>query len=281
MEQNPIDEIKKTLSDCIDEEVIKKLPDKWEKIGDVLIINLPSFLDKYKKNIGDAYSKVLNCKSVLNDLGGIKGELREPNVEVIFGPIDTITVHKENDISFKLDPQKIMFSSGNMSERIRMATISKPSETVVDLFAGIGYFTLPVAVYSKPKIIYAVEKNPVAYDFLKKNIALNKVADVVEPILGDNREVAPKGVADRVIMGYFGATIRFLPTAFRCLKDKSGIIHFQDKFPDEDVPNRTMEHINNEARKFGLIVDVLKHIKVKSFAPGIGHYVFDLEVSER
>ncbi len=281
MSKRPLEDIKQFLSDEMPDELICKLPYKWEKIGDVLIIRLPPFLDKYKRNIGKTYSKVLNCKSVLNDLGGIKGELREPNVEVIFGPIDTITVHKENDISFKLDPQKIMFSSGNMSERIRMATISKPSETVVDLFAGIGYFTLPVAVYSKPKIIYAVEKNPVAYDFLKKNIALNKVADVVEPILGDNREVAPKGVADRVIMGYFGATIRFLPTAFRCLKDKSGIIHFQDKFPDEDVPNRTMEHINNEARKFGLIVDVLKHIKVKSFAPGIGHYVFDLEVSER
>ena len=281
MERKPVNEIKKTLSNYIDKEFIKKVPDKWEKIGDVLIIHLPPFLDKYKKNIGEAYAKVLSCKSVLNDLGGIKGELREPNVEVIFGPNDTTTTHKENDIIYNLDPKKVMFSSGNMSERIRMSTVSKPGEVVVDLFAGIGYFTLPLAVYSKPKIVYAIEKNPVAYAFLKKNISLNNVTDIVEPVIGDNREVAPKEIADRVIMGYFGATIRFLPTAFRCLKDKSGTIHFQDKFPDEDVPNRTMEHINNEARKFGLLVDLKKHMKVKSFAPGISHYVFDLEVSER
>ncbi len=61
-----------------------------------------------------------------------------------------------------------MFSSGNMNERIRMSNISKPNEVVVDLFAGIGYFTLPIAVYSKPKKIYACEKNPISYDFFVK-----------------------------------------------------------------------------------------------------------------
>jgi tRNA wybutosine-synthesizing protein 2 len=110
---------------------------------------------------------------------------------------------------------------------------------------------------------------------------LNNVTDIVEAILGDNRIFAPKNIADRVIMGYFGATIRFLPTAFRCLKNNSGIIHLHDKIPDEDAKNLTMEHINNEARKCGLMINLLKTTKVKSFAPGIGHYVFDLEVSER
>ncbi len=81
-------------------------------------------------------------------------------------------------------------------------------------------------------------------------------------------------------MGYFGETISFLPTAFRCLRNNCGIIHFHDKFPDEDVPDTTMEHINNEARKFKLNVNLLRYIKVKSFAPGISHYVFDLEIGK-
>jgi len=281
MPQSPLDEIKEKLSDDIPDEFVKKLPDKWEKIGDTLVIVLPDFFDKYKQNIGKVYMDVLKCKAVLNEYGGISGELRTPNVEVIYGSKNTETIHSENGVRFKLDPQKVMFSSGNMKERIRMANISKPDEVVVDLFAGIGYFSLPIAVHSKPKLIYAVEKNPIAYDFLCKNISLNNVADIVEPIKGDNRDAAPENVADRVIMGYFGATIRFLPTAFRCLRNTSGMIHFQDKFPDDDVPTLPMQHINNEARRFGLIVDLVKHMKVKSFAPGISHYVFDLEVSER
>ena len=281
MKDTPLIQIQDKISKEIPKNLIEKLPEKWEKIGDVLIIVLPSLFDKYKKIIGEVYASVLNCKTVLNDIGGINGELREPRVEIIYGSHDTVTIHKENDIIFKLDPQKVMFSSGNMNERIRMANISKPDETVVDLFAGIGYFTLPLAVYSKPKRVYAIEKNPVSYDYLCENMVLNNVTNIVEPIKGDNRDVAPENVADRVIMGYFGATIRFLPTAFRCLRNNSGIIHFQDKFSDDGIPKRPMEHINNEARKFGLIVNLLKHKKVKSFAPGISHYVFDLEVSER
>jgi len=281
MREEALDKIKQNLSKEIPEELIKKIPNKWEKVGEVLTVVLPSELDSFKEIIGKQYAQILKCKTVLNDIGGISGELREPNVELIYGSENTETTHCENNVRFNLDPQKVMFSSGNMNERIRMANISKSDEVVVDLFAGIGYFTLPIAIHSKPKLVYAIEKNPVSYDFLCKNVVLNNVTNIVEPIKGDNREVAPKEVADRVIMGYFGATIRFLPIAFRCLRNKSGVIHFQDKFPEEDVPDRTMEHINNEARKFGLIVNLLKHIKVKSFAPGISHYVFDLEVSER
>jgi tRNA wybutosine-synthesizing protein 2 len=281
MASNPFDEIKNKLNSKIPASLIKYLPKKWEKNGEVLIIVLPDLLKKYEKNIGEVYANVLNCKSVLNDTGGISGEFRKPDNKVIFGSNDTITIHKENGVKFKLDPQKVMFSSGNISERIRMGSISKPDEVVVDLFAGIGYFTLPIAVHSKPKTIFACEKNLVSYNFLCENVSLNNVNSIVQPVFGDNRDVAPTDVANRVVMGYFGATIRFLPTAFRCLKNNSGIIHLHDKFPDDDTSNMTMEHINNEARKLGLIVNLLNHIKVKSFAPGVSHYVFDLEVSER
>ncbi|MCJ7572295.1 MAG: class I SAM-dependent methyltransferase family protein [Candidatus Thermoplasmatota archaeon] len=277
---NPFDEITNKLETKIPANLNTYLPNKWEKNGDILIIALPKLLKNHKKIIGEVYAHVLECKSVLNDIGGISGELREPNTEVIFGSNNTVTIHKENGVRFKLNPQKIMFSSGNMNERIRMANISKPGEVVVDLFAGIGYFTLPIAVHSKPKKIYACEKNPISYDFLCENVSLNNVNSIVEPLSGDNREVAPIDIADRVIMGYFGTTISFLPAAFRCLRNNYGIIHFHDKFPDEDVPNITMDHINNEARKFRLNVNLLRYIKVKSFAPGISHYVFDLEIGK-
>ena len=37
-----------------------------------------------------------------------------------------------------------MFSAGNISEKIRVAGFRCVGETVVDLYAGIGYFTLSV-----------------------------------------------------------------------------------------------------------------------------------------
>jgi tRNA wybutosine-synthesizing protein 2 len=281
MVEIPFMQIKNSLLKEIPSKLISKLPNKWEKIGDVLILVLPSALEEYKNIIGKSYGEVLNCKTVLNDIGGIKGEFRVPNVERIYGSKNTITIHKENKVKFKLDPQKVMFSSGNMDERIRMATISNKNETVVDLFAGIGYFTLPIAVFSKPKKIYSCEKNKFAYDFLRENIILNHVTAIVEPRAGDNRFVTPKNIAHRVIMGYIDETEKFLPVAYDCLKNHTGIIHYHNTFSYEIESEKSMKIIKKEAEKIGCKAELLVIIHVKSYAPGISHYVLDIKIGEK
>jgi tRNA wybutosine-synthesizing protein 2 len=280
MPELPIDKMKKILQTVLSKKELELLPEKWEKIGQVGIIKLDKKLIKYSGLIGKTYSDVLQCKSILNDTAGIIGEYRQPQVSLIFGDKNTETIHKENDIKYKIDPQKIMFSSGNMNERSRMANISNKKEIVVDLFAGIGYFSLPIAVYSRPKKIYALEKNPIAFDFLKQNISLNRVNDIVEPMLGDNREIAPKNIANRVIMGYFGNTIEFLETAINSLKDSVGIIHYHDKFSQKDIPDKAFDQVRKIALNLNRKAELLKINKVKSFAPGINHYVLDLAIDE-
>jgi len=272
------EEIKKILSKKIPSGLINYLPDKWEKIGDVGVIKLHEEIKEYHKIIGEVYAQVLNRKSMLWDNGGISGEYREPNVKLIYGSDDCVTIHKENGVKYKLDPEKIMFSSGNIDERRRMANISKKDEVVVDLFAGIGYFTLPIAVHSEPKRVYACEKNPVAFDYLSQNIVLNNVTSIVEPLKGDNRRVAPKNVADRAILGFFGETHNFLQTAIECLKNHSGIIHYHDTFPDNTVPDLGLKHAEKIAGEFDRKAELLKYKHVKSYAPGIGHYVFDIRI---
>ena len=281
MTETPFIQIKKSLLNEIPLNLINKIPEKWEKIGNILTMVLPSIFNEYKKIIGEKYAEVLNCKTVLRDIGGIKGEFRVPNVEVIYGSKNTETVHKENGVKYKLDPQKIMFSSGNMDERIRMANISNRNETVVDLFAGIGYFTLPLAIYSKPKEIIACEKNQIAFNYLNENIILNDVSSIVEPRKGDNREIAPKNFANRVIMGYIEETERFLSIAFDCLQEHSGIIHYHNTFPNHAVPNKPMKIVEEEANKKGCKAELLGYYNVKSYAPGISHYVFDLRIDEK
>ncbi|MDH7517108.1 MAG: class I SAM-dependent methyltransferase family protein [Candidatus Thermoplasmatota archaeon] len=278
MIETPFDQIKKLLQKEIPLKLIDKIPDKWEKIGDVVIIKLPKELRRYRKNIGKAYAEVLSCKTALEDVSGITGVYREPNVEIIYGKKETETIHKENNIRYKLDPQKIMFSSGNMDERIRMATISNKNETVVDLFAGIGYFTLPMAVYSKPKRIFACEINPVAYKYLCDNIVLNNVTSIVQPLFGDNKETAPRNVADRVVMGYIEDTHKFLQTAIDCLKNKTGFIHYHEVCPDELFPDRPLKHINKLSEENGRKAEFVKHRYIKSYAPGVGHYVLDIKI---
>ena len=281
MIETPIIEIKKSLSKEIPPDLINYLPEKWEKIGNVLIIKFNENLKKYKEKICQKYAEILQCKTILNDIGGISGEYRKPKVEVLYGSKNTETIHKENGIKYKLDPCKIMFSSGNMDERIRMANISNKNETVVDLFAGIGYFTLPIAFYSKPKKIYSCEINPDAYKFLCENIVLNHVTKIVKPILGDNRINAPKNVAERVIMGYINDTHKFLSTAINCLKNHKGIIHYHDVFPNEIIPQKPLKIIKETTKKYNIEINQVKHRFIKSYAPGISHVVFDIEIGDK
>jgi tRNA wybutosine-synthesizing protein 2 len=279
--QVPFDEIKNIISDIIPNNLIEKIPKKWEKIGDVLIIKLTNEFEGYKKEISKIYAEKLKCKSVLNNIGGISGIYRLPKVELVYGSKNTETVHIENGIKYKLDPRKIMFSSGNIDERKRMSKICNENEVIVDLFAGIGYFTLPIAVYSKPKKVFSCEINPLSYYYLCENIVLNHVTSIVETIKGDNKKISPKNIADRVILGYIGDTKKYIPIALKCLRNKTGIVHYHDIFPDKKVKDYTNIIFNDISKRYNININFLKEKHVKSYAPGISHYVFDIQIGEK
>ena len=126
-----------------------------------------------------------------------------------------------------------------------------------------------------------VKKNPVSFDYLKENISLNNVTDIVEPLKGDNREIVPKFIADRVIMGYIGNTKIFLETAMNCLNEHIGIIHYHDKIPEKNIPNNPLDVVSKVADKFERKVELIGYKHVKSYATGIGHYVFDVKIGEK
>lgn len=259
----------------IPRELQKKLPKKWEQLGHVLVLKIPKELDDWKGEIARAYSKVLEVDTVLRDTGGIAGQFREPVMELLLGN-KTETVHVENQVRFCLDAAKLMFSSGNVEERIRMATVCKPGEVVADMFAGIGYFSVPMAVHSQPANIISHDINPLAFEYLKRNIELNGVEKKIKPVLGNCLD-AEENIADRVIMGYVGTTHEFLPKAMRILKGK-GIIHYHETCPNRLLPTRPRDRVMKAAGEAGKDAEILEMIKIKSYSPGVSHVVVDVAV---
>jgi len=252
------------------------LPAKWEKIGDILILNLPDGLSS-KERVAQLYAKILNCRAVLKNAGSIKGQMRTPHMVHLWGDHNTETVHKENGIQYKLDPMNIMFSFGNVDERIRMASVSHADEIVVDLFAGIGYFTLPLAVHCQATV-HCCEINPVAYHYLLENSVLNRVTHRVHAHLGDCTIVAPSKYADRVIMGYLRSK-PFLPVAFEVLRPAGGIIHYHTSCPINNFPYEPLAVVASAATNKGHNVRLLQAKIVKSYAPGIVHGVLDIAIT--
>lgn len=247
----------------------------WELLGDIVIIQLPKELEGAKYLIG---RKILElhpkAETVLNR-AEIKGVFREPQVEVIAGS-KTETLHKENGCIFKIDPTKVMFSFGNIEERKRMASISNEDETIVDMFACVGQFSIPMAKHSNPKAVYAIEKNPIAFDFLKENIAINRFRNV-HPILGDCRGVSPRKVAHRVVMGYLFDTHKYLPSAINALRDEGGVIHYHTTSHKGGIME-VEETITGIVEEEGHTVKSIQSRIVKSYAPKIYHFVIDIVV---
>jgi tRNA wybutosine-synthesizing protein 2 len=265
------EEVKKTLGERLGIDT-RSLRGGWEKIGDILIVELPGGLEEKKLAIGEELLKLFpKSKSVVNRKS-IEGTHREPLVEVIAGE-GTETIHRENYCSFKIDVSKVMFSAGNVSERQRMAAASNNTETVLDMFSGIGQFCIPLAKHSRPRKVYAIEKSPATFEFLKENVRLNRLSNL-EPILGDCREVSTPTV-DRIIMGYFFEPEKFLPRAVKSLAP-DGTIHFHDIVMKKEIDARK-EKIKEEIKKLGRDAEI-DHTIVKSYAPMRWHVVFDLEV---
>jgi tRNA wybutosine-synthesizing protein 2 len=242
---------------------------KGKVIGDILVIK------------GDIENpeKLLETPGVnrIVKLGRISGLKREPDVEMIIGE-GTETIHRENKCSFKLDISRIMWSKGNTTERKRMSTIAKQGETIVDMFAGIGYFSIPMAVHSKPRKIYSIEINPISYGYLCENVHLNKVEGILEPILGDCREIAPRGIADRVLMGYIGNTNEYLDVAMDVLKE-GGIIHYHESVPDKLKFTRPVDRINEAAIAADReMVEIVNKRIIKPYSPGVYHVVVDAKI---
>jgi len=234
----------KDLTDVLDGKLppylLAQLPRSYDVVGDIVVLeSLSTDLFPHKAEIGAALMVLHpSIKTVLLKIGKVEGEFRLPRLEVLAGKERFDTVHTEYGMKFKVDLSKVYFSSRLGSERHRVASSVLDGETVVDMFAGVGPFSLMIAKHAKAKV-YSVDLNPDAIELLKENIRLNKLRGEVIPICGDAREFSKQltGFADRVIMNLPASSLSFLDAASEILKSGGGMIHLYVFTPDEPLIN--------------------------------------------
>lgn len=244
---------------------------KWKRIGNVLILDSKFHYESYEDL--QVLSKKHNVKTIMK-IDHIQGTKREPVYNILYGN-ETETIHKENGCLFKLDLSKVMWSKGNNNERLRIAKLVEDNEVVLDMFAGIGYFSIPIGVHSNAKHIYSIEINLNSYFYLCENIKLNKL-DNITPILGDCMVHAPKYKADRIVMGYVKTTHHYLNVAINSLNE-GGILHYHETVPEKLMNTRPLERIISQAGNRE--VELLKLNKIKKYAPGVEHVVLDVKIT--
>jgi tRNA wybutosine-synthesizing protein 2 len=143
----------------------------------------------------------------------LKDITRTPETEVVWGCGGEVC-HREAGYRYILDPEKVMFSMGNREEKARIARLVKNTprpERIADMFAGIGYFSIPLAGTGAG--VHAMEINPVAFGYLVRSAETNGLSGRIMPALGDCRRLL-NGTYDRIVMGHFDA-ISMLPDALQ------------------------------------------------------------------
>ena len=193
---------------------------------------------------------------------------RTPRTEVLWGDVGEVC-HHENGYVYFLNPREVMFAQGNRNEKQRMARLIRdgtPGARVADMFAGIGYFTIPMAGSGAP--VHAMEINPVAFGYLVRNIAANHLTAQVHPALGDCRELL-EGEYDRIVMGYFDA-IRMLPEVMSHVHSGS-VIHVHSIGNMEPA-------IMDSVKEAGFSATIVVHT-VKKYRPHEWHLVHDVTLS--
>lgn len=274
------DKLRNRVGNKLSSEELDLLPKGYQIVGSILLIKLNKKLMKHRKLIGRKVIEILPYIKTVCLIKEIRNDIRKPEIKIIAGLKRTQTLNKEHGCKFLLDVSDVMWSQGNKNERIRLAKITRPKETIVDMFAGIGYFSIILAKYCNPDKIYAIDINPKAIEYLRKNAWLNNVEDRIEILQGDCRKFSHllENTADRIIMGYLFDTEKFLPYAFKIAK-RNSYIHFHRTVKQEEI-EKVKKKIIELGKKNKCKIKILNVHKVKSYAPKIYHVVFDLKIKK-
>jgi len=205
----------------------------YELIGEIAVINELSEMSEE-----DAVEAIRNyhpqVKTILLKEEPLSGEFRVGNYRKLYGA-QTETVHKEFGCRFKVDPTKVYYSERFSTERNRVVSQIEDGEKVLVMFAGVGPYAVMAAKNANPEKVVAVEKNPEAAEYMRENIELNKVEDVVDVYEGDVEDVVPEldEKFDRIVMPLPGSADEYLDLALDAAAE-NGLIHYYRFLEDQD-----------------------------------------------
>lgn len=258
------------------------LPHSMDIIGDIAIIEILQDLDNYRELIGEAIlHSHKNIHTVLAKAGPVSGPYRLRQFTVVAGEPKTTTVHKEHGCSYYVDISKAYFSPRLSTEHSRISSLVEEGEVIVDLFTGVGPFAIQVAKNHKDVSVYAIDVNPDAIEYFRKNARLNRVDGKVHPYLGDAKQVAREKlseIADRIVMNLPEKAIDYVDVACETLKLQGGVIHFYGfataDCPVEALRKRFVEAVQKSRRE--VICILCRH--VRETAPFEAQVVFDARI---
>lgn len=218
-------------------------------------------------------------------------KFRTPNNRIIYerepeDPTGHWLDHRENGVIYRFPVDELMFSKGNTSEKSRMSKIDGQGQILLDCFAGIGYYTLPMIIHCRFDQVFACEWNPVAVSAFKASLKANakklgktEVSINRSDVRDEDFGKVVRGICHRVILGLLPSSRQGWDVALLALRPEGGLLHVHENASDAKIEVFTQELLEDFQRRTAKNIRLSHRERVKSYASGVGHYVFDLEVS--
>jgi tRNA (guanine37-N1)-methyltransferase len=277
--------LRRNFSGIFSAEDLAHIYNSYDIIGDIAIIRLAVTSKRYTKAIAETVMNIhKNVKTVLAQASPVCGEFRLRKLEFIAGKNRTCTIHKESGCLFSVDVEACYFSPRLSYERMRIAEQVKDGETIMNMFAGAGCFSIIIGKHSDAEKIYSVDINPVAVQNMQENVRLNRLYGRVIPILGDAKEVAERRlyhVADRVLMPLPEKAYEYLPYAMLALKNTGGWIHYYDfeyAKKNENPIEKVTQKVISKFESLNLVFEIPLGRIVRSVGPNWYQTVLDIQV---
>ena len=288
----PHSRLEKALIEKGDGVLHGEIPTKWEKFADVVILPQNAFIEQGwnpNETLWGTIADALDVKRVART-GEVHGKYRKSGVELLLGDDDWV-VRREHGIDFGYNFTQSMWSAGNVTERGRIANANHEGEHVLDLYAGIGYYTLPFLSEGArgssgergqgrgAAHVVACEWNPVAVKALRWSLSANNLTEKCTIIEGDNRNQEFQPEFDRINLGLLPSSEEGYALALQALKPEGGILHVHGLASGGDEEDWAA-NLAQTLGKMGSLSCSVEHIeRVKWYAPHQRHIVVDIRAS--
>ena len=274
--------LKKALGGVLSEKESEELFSAFDQIGDIIVIRIPDSLIPKKKIIGEKIlEQVSTAKSVFYQSSDVEGDFRTRSLELVAGENRTETEYKEYGCRFIVDVEKAFFSPRLSTERERIANLVQNGDIVVNMFGGIGMFSI-MAAKNKKCTVYNIDINPIASKLCEKNITLNKLDGKVISINGGAAQIITdqlENKGDRTLMLLPERSDEFLEDAILATKN-NGIIHYYSHIhadKKQDAPKLSEQHYLEITK---VKSEILNSKIVRAIGPRYYQTVVDVKISK-
>ncbi len=252
----------------------------YHLIGDLAVFSKRAEgpgIDEYKEAAKVLVEEMSNVRGVwLKEI--TEGEWRVQRLIHLAGEKRTWTIHKEFGLEFEVDIARVYFNPRLANEHRVIAEYVSNGERVLDMFSGVGGFTVHIAALREASIV-ASDINPSAVMYLTRNLRRNKrrLKGKVNVLWADASllpEVLDRAFT-RIIMNHPTASRWFAWAACRLVRP-SGTIHYYT------VTLSCLEAVDEALEAFSRCCRVEDEgcRLVLDYAPGVGVYRVDVKVLE-